>query len=64
MADTEWQITVQCHHGPEETLIGVPQTMRYSDSVVADGWEKVAYLLAGRLDEIRERTAPPRKKKP
>jgi hypothetical protein len=56
IADAEWIVTVV--YTVKDTEIGQPIVMRYADSVVAKGWDKVATLIAGRLDEARERFMP------
>lgn len=60
--DSEWQITIQLTSGPDNTPIGAPTTLRYSDSTVSSGALNVATLIAGRLDEYRARIAPLAKK--
>jgi hypothetical protein len=60
--DSEWRITIQLTVGPDDTPIGAPTTLRYSNSTVSSGAMNVATLIAGRLDEYRERIAPLAKK--
>lgn len=57
ITDAEWVITAQLLVGPDETQL-TTATLRYADSQVVDGFDRVAWLIAGRLNEVRERVLP------
>lgn len=60
IADSEWVLTAVFETKGHQ--VGHPVVMRYADSVVANGWENVTRLVAGRLDEARARFAPQAKR--
>jgi hypothetical protein len=57
--DAEWIITARLVVGNGDDAHEYSAIeMFYADSVVADGWLRVASLIAGRMDEARARIAP------